>query len=174
MNVKTAARGTKWLVPLTALVVSALSLLRLGITPERWLNESVCDAAAGIAKFAPDPAPCLAIAGVTLAYWCVKERDEASALLSALAGWLTGIPGIDRVILLGIKGLNVMFATIKRMMYEQIREDGRVEGIAEGRAENNAEWEAWLKRRTATGVFVHDDNDPPPHQRKEQQGTPLE
>ena len=40
MNVKTAARGTKWLVPLTALVVSALSLLRLGITPERWLNES--------------------------------------------------------------------------------------------------------------------------------------
>ena len=59
-----------------------------------------------------------------------------------------------------------MFATIKRMMYEQIR--------AEGRAENNAEWEAWLKRRTATGVFVHDDNDPPPTQRKDQQGTPLE
>ena len=55
-----------------------------------------------------------------------------------------------------------MFTTIKRMMYEQIREDGR----AEGRRESNAEWQAWLDRRTATGIFVADDNDPPPHQRK--------
>ena len=167
MNVKAAARGTKWLVPLTALVVSALSLLRLGVTPERWLNESVCDAAAGIAKFAPDPAPCLAIAGVTLAYWCVKERDEAAALMSALAGWLTGLPGIDRVMLLGIKGLNVMFATIKRMMYEQIRADGRAEGRVEAREENDAEWEAWLQRRMATGNFVSDENDPPPSRRRD-------
>ena len=63
-----------------------------------------------------------------------------------------------------------MFTTIKRMMYEQIREDGR----AEGRRESNAEWQAWLDRRTATGIFVADDNDPPPHQRKERQGTTLE
>lgn len=66
-----------------------------------------------------------------------------------------------------------MFATIKKMMYEQIRADGRAEGHAEGRAETrrevNAEWQAWYDRRTATGVFVADDNDPPPHQRKEQQ-----
>ena len=63
-----------------------------------------------------------------------------------------------------------MFATIKRKMYEQIRSEGiaegRVEGIAEGRVETNAEWQAWLDRRTSTGVFVPDDNDPPPTQRK--------
>lgn len=55
-----------------------------------------------------------------------------------------------------------MFATIKKMMYEQIRADGR----AEGRVETNAEWHAWLQRRTATGSFVPDDNDPPPDQHK--------
>ena len=152
-------------MPATALAVSVMSLLRLGVTPERWLNESICDAAAGIAKFTPDPVPCLAIAGVTLTYWCVKERDDAVASLGAMAGWLMGIPGIDRVIPLGIGGLNLMFATIKRMMYEQIRAEGR----AESRREVNAEWQAWYDRRTATGVFVADDDDPPPHQRKEQQ-----
>lgn len=59
-----------------------------------------------------------------------------------------------------------MFATIKRMMYDQIRSEGRVEGRAEGRVETNAEWHAWLQRRTATGSFVPDDNDPPPDQHK--------
>ena len=59
-----------------------------------------------------------------------------------------------------------MFATIKRMMYEQILAEGYAEGRAEGRRESNAEWQAWLDRRTATGIFVADDNDPPPHQRK--------
>ena len=174
MNVRTVARGTKWLVPITALAAAALSLLRLSVTPERWLNESVCDAAAEIARFAPDPAPCLAVAGVALTYWVIKERDEAAAALGTLAGWLTGIPGIDRLILLGIKGLNIMFATIRRKMYEQIRSEGHVEGHAEGhvegraegRVETNAEWQAWLQRRMETGVFVPDDNDPPPDQHK--------
>ena len=47
-----------------------------------------------------------------------------------------------------------MFATIKRKVYEQI--------LADGRKRANAEWDAWLERRTRTGVFVPDDNDPPP------------
>ena len=150
-------------MPITALAAIALSLLRQSVTPERWLNESVCNAVAEIDRLAPDPAPCLAVSVVALAYWCVKERDEAAALLGALAGWLTGIPGIDRVILLGIKGLNIMFATIKRKMYEQIR----AEGSAETRREVNAEWESWLQRRMTSGVFVPDDNDPSPNQRCE-------
>ena len=186
-KIRAAARGTKWLVPITALAAIALSLLRLTVTPERWLNESVCDAAAGIARFAPDPAPCLALAGVALAYWVVKERDEAAAALGTLAGWLTGIPGVDRLIPLGIKGLTIMFATIKKMMYEQIREEGRERGLEqgreeglerglergleqgreEGREENDAEWDDWLQRRMATGDFVPDDNDPPPSQRRD-------
>ena len=160
MSIRAAARGTKWLVPVVALAISLLSLLRLNITPERWLNESICEAV-GIARFVPDPVPCLAIAGITLTYWCVKERDEAAAALGALAGWITGIPGVDRVILLGIKGLTIMFSAIKRRMYEQIRSEGR----AEERAESNAEWRAWLQRRMASGTFVPDDKDPPPDQR---------
>lgn len=157
MSIKAVARGTKWLVPVAALAIGLLSLLRLNITPERWLNESICEAV-GIAGFALDPVPCLTIAGITLTYWCVKERDEATAALGVLAGWLTGIPGVDRLILLGIKGLNTMFATIKRKMYEQIRSEGRVE--------SNTEWRAWLQRRMASGTFVPDDNDPPPDQHK--------
>ena len=164
-------------MPVAALAIGLLSLLRLNVTPERWLNESICEAV-GIAKFTLDPAPCLTIAGITLTYWCIKERDEAAAALGALAGWLTGIPGVDRLILLGVKGFAIMFATIKRKVYEQIRSEGiaegreegiaegREEGIAEGRVETNAEWQAWLDRRTSTGVFVSDDNDPPPTQRK--------
>ena len=67
-----------------------------------------------------------------------------------------------------------MFAAVKRRMYEQVRSEGLVEGIAEGRekgitggrAETNAEWQTWLDCRTNTGVFVPDDNDPSPSQRK--------
>ena len=156
MSARAAARGTKWLVPVVALAISLLSLLRLNITPERWLNESICEAV-GIARFALDPVPCLTIAGITLTYWCIKERDEAAAALGPLAGWITGIPGVDQVILLGIKGLTIMFSAIKRRMYEQIRADNR--------AESNAEWRAWLQRRMASGTFVPDDKDPPPDQR---------
>lgn len=159
MNIRIAGRGVKWLVPIMALAIGGLSLLRLNVTPERWLNQSICEAAEGIAGFTPDPAPCLTIAGITLTYWCIKERNEAAAVLVLLAGWLTGIPGVDRLILLGIKGLSVMFATIKRKMYEQIRADNR--------AESNAEWRAWLQRRMASGTFVPDDKDPPPDQRGE-------
>ena len=145
-------------MPVAALAIGLLSLSRLNITPERWLNESICEAV-GIARFTLDPVPCLTIAGITLTYWCIKERDEATAALGALAGWLTGIPGVDRVILLGIKGFAIMFATIKRKVYEQIRADNR--------AESNAEWRAWLQRRMASGTFVPDDKDPPPDQRGE-------
>ena len=59
--------------------------------------------------------------------------------------------------------MSVMFATIKRKVYEQIRSEGR----AEERAESNAEWRAWLQRRMASGAFVPDDNDPSPDRRGE-------
>ena len=60
-----------------------------------------------------------------------------------------------------------MFAAIKRKVYEQIRAEGYAEGyaevLAEVRQQAHAEWDAWLRRRTATGVFVPDDADPPPY-----------
>ena len=46
--------------------------------------------------------------------------------------------------------------------YEAGLQEGRAEGRDEGQSVANAEWDAWLERRTRTGAFVPDDNDPPP------------
>ena len=194
--IRAIARGAKWLVPLAALTAIAFSLLRLNVTPERWQSETVCEAAAELGRFVPDPVACIALASVILLYWGARERKDAAALVGILAGWFTGIPGMSTVGQWAVKGAVYMFATIKRKVYEQILADGRsqghvegrsegraegrsegraegrsegravgrVEGRSEGRQQTNAEWDAWLERRTKTGVFVPDDNDPPPSQ----------
>jgi len=65
-----------------------------------------------------------------------------------------------------------MFATIKKSIYKKILgeetyAEARALGYAEGLAEAGAtKWQAWWQRRTATGSFVPDDNDPPPDQHK--------
>ena len=101
-----------------------------------------------------------------LTYWAVRERREAVADLAIAAAWLTGIPGMMTVAEWTVKGTKIMFAALKRKVYEQIRDEGRVEGKAEGHAEGrteaDAEWRAWWQRRTKTGVFVPDPDDPPP------------
>ena len=71
------------------------------------------------------------------------------------AAWLTGIPGMTTAAGWVVKGARIMFATLRRKVYEQI--------LDEGRAEANAEWQAWWQRRTNTGVFVPDPDDPPPY-----------
>ena len=165
-----AARGTKWLVPLVALTAIAFSLLRLNVTPEGWQSARVCETAAEIGRLVPDPVACIVLASVILLYWGAKERQDAATLLGILAGWLTGIPGLSTVGRWAVRGAVYMFATIKRKVYEQILADGRSQGRSEGQAEGrtegrqqtNAEWNAWLERRTRTGVFIPDDNDPPP------------
>ena len=177
-----AARGTKWLVPLTALAAITFSLLRLNVTPEGWQSEKVCEAAAELGRLVPDPVACIVLASVILLYWGAKERKDAAALLGILAGWLTGIPGMATAGRWAVRGAIYMFATIKRKVYEQIladgrsqghteghseglyegRKEGRSEGRTEGRQQTNAEWDAWLERRTGTGVFIPDENDPPP------------
>ena len=54
-----------------------------------------------------------------------------------------------------------MFATIKRKIHEQILDDGRKQA--------NAEWDAWLERQMKAGVFVPDDNDPPPSRARDEE-----
>ena len=168
------ARGTKWLVPLAALTAIAFSLLRLNVTPDGWQSAKVCEATAEIGRLVPDPVSCIVLASVILLYWGAKERQDAATLLGILAGWLTGIPGMATVGRWAVRGAVYMFATIKRKVYEQILADGRsqghseghgegrAEGRTEGRQQTNAEWDAWLERRTSTGVFIPDDSDPPP------------
>ena len=119
-----------------------------------------------IGRLVPDPVACIVLASVILLYWGAKERQDAATLLGILAGWLTGIPGMSTVGQWSVRGAVYMFATIKRKVYEQILADGRSqghsEGHVEGRQQTNAEWDAWPERRTRTGVFIPDDNDPPP------------
>ena len=172
--IRHAARSGKWLIPLAALAAIALSLLRLNVTPEGWQSERVCAAAEGLGRLVPDPVACIALASLMLIYWGAREREDAAALLGALAGWLTGIPGMATLGQWAMKGAMHMFATIKRKVYEQILADGRSQGHSEGRdigreegqsvgrQQANAEWDAWLERQMKAGVFVPDDNDPPP------------
>ena len=156
--IRNAARGGKCLIPVAALAAIALSLLRLSVTPEGWQSERVCAAVEGLGRLVPDPVACIALASLMLIYWGARERGEAAALAGLLAGWLTGVPGMTALVRGAVKGAVYMFATIKRKVYEQILADGR----SDGRKRANAEWDAWLERRTRTGVFVPDDNDPPP------------
>ena len=55
-----------------------------------------------------------------------------------------------------------MWRKLNRMASERVRSEGYTEGRVEAIAETNAEWNAWLARRTASGTFVPDDDDPPP------------
>ena len=172
--IRNAARSSKWLIPVAAVAAIALSLLRLNLTPEGWQSERVCAAVDGLSRLVPDPVVCIGLASLVLIYWGAREREDAAALLGTLAGWLTGIPGMATLARAAVKGGVYMFATIKRKVYEQILADGRAQGHSEGREEGrdegqsvgrqqaNAEWDAWLERRTRTGVFVPDDADPPP------------
>ena len=171
--IRNVARGGKWLIPVATLAAIALSLLRLNVTPERWQSEGVCAAAEEIGRLVPDPVACIVLASLTLIYWGAREREDAAALLGMLAGWLAGIPGVATLGRWAVRGAVYMFATIKRKVYEQIladgRDAGREEGQSVGRQQANAEWDAWLERRTRTGVFVPDDNDPPPSRARDEE-----
>ena len=158
--IRNAAKGGKWLIPAAALAAIALSLLRLDVTPEGWQSEKVCAAAEGLGRLVPDPVACIALASLMLIYWGARERQEAAALAATLTGWLTGIPGMAMLARGVVKGAVYMFGTLKRKVHEQI--------LADGRKQANAEWDAWLERRTSTGVFVPDDKDPPPSRAREE------
>ena len=157
------------MVPLMALTAIALSLLKLDIGPVAW-TKPVDQAAGRVTWITGETTICIVLALTVLAYWVVREREAAAVDLAIAAAWLTGIPGMAMLAGWIVKGTKIMFATLRRKVYEQIRAEGRAEGHTEGhseghiagRAEANAEWQAWWQRRTKTGTFVPDPEDPPP------------
>ena len=151
------ASRSRWLVPLIALAAIALSLLELDNGPVGW-NKPVAETAGRVAGLTGEQSVCIFLALIMLIYWGIRERQEAAADLAIAAAWLTGVPGMTIVAGWTVPGVRIVFATLKRKVYEQIRSEGH----AEGRQEANAEWRAWWQRRTATGEFVSDPNDPPP------------
>ena len=156
-KIRAIATRARWLVPLIALTAIALSLLELDIGPVSWAKP-IGETAGRVAWITGEAAICIFLALTVLVYWGVRERQEAAADLAIMAAWLTGIPGMTVVAGWIVKGTKWMFATLKRKVYEQIR----AEGHAEGRQEADAEWQSWWRRRTTTGVFVPDPDDPPP------------
>ena len=163
------ASRARWLVPLIALSAIALSLLELDIGPVVW-NKPVAETAGRVAGLTGEQSVCIFLALTMLIYWVIRERQEAAADLVVAAAWLTGVPGMTIAAGWVVKGAKFVFATLKRKVYEQIKDEGHAEGHAaghaaghaEGRQEANAEWQVWWRRRTATGEFVSDPNDPPP------------
>jgi hypothetical protein len=151
------ASPSRWLVPLVALAVIALSVLELDIGLAGW-NKSVAETAGRVAVLTGDRSVCIFLALVMLIYWGIRERREAAADLAIAVAWLTGAPGMTMVAGWVVTGARIVFSTLRRKVYEQIRSEGH----AEGRQEANAEWQVWWRRRTATGEFVSDPNDPPP------------
>ena len=156
-KIRAIVSRSRWLVPLVALAVIALSLLELDIGPAGW-NKLVTGTAGRISALTGERSVCIFLALIMLTYWGIRERREAVADLTIAAAWLTGVPGMTIVAGWMVRGAKIVFATLKRKVYEQIRSEGH----AEGRQEANAEWQAWWQRRTATGEFVSDPNDPPP------------
>ena len=113
------------------------------------------------------------LGGLALIYWLGLRTEElklleAGALVTALIIMSTA----HAVVI--VEGIAMLAESFLKRRYEAGLQDGREEGRAEGRDEGreagrdegqsvaNAEWDAWLERRTRTGAFVPDDNDPPP------------
>lgn len=157
-KIRAIAASARWLVPLTALAVIALSRCEPDIGAASWAK-AIGETVAKATGITGEAAICIFLACTVLVYWAVRERREAAADLAIAMARLSGIPGMATVAGWVVKGATFMFATLKRKVYEQIRSEGR----AEGRQETNAEWQAWWRRRTATGEFVSNPDDPPPH-----------
>ena len=172
-RLRAVAARSRWLVPLTALAAIALSVVQLDAGPVRWAKP-VEDTLGRVAGITGETTVCIFLAVTVLVYWTLRERQEAAADLAIALAWLTGIPGMPVVAGWIVRGATIMFATLRRKVYEQIRNEGREEGLAEGHVEGHAEgqvsgrrdanaaWQAWWWRRTQTGTFVEDPNDPPP------------
>ena len=81
-------RGSKWVVPVTAISAAVVSITRLAITPPSWLKKAT-DAAENVSPLDPDPIVCLALSGVTLTYWLSRDGWESIARLFAMFKYST-------------------------------------------------------------------------------------
>ena len=132
-------RGSKWIVPVTALSAAAVSIARLTITPPGWLQKAA-DATEDVSPLDPDPIVCLTLSGVTLAYWL--SRDGWEALLELFAMF--------------------KYATADRKIRERIARRARTEGRNEGRNEAQEQIQAWWEEATKGGTQAPALDNPPP------------
>ena len=136
-------RGSKWVVPVTALSAAAVSVARLTITPPGWLRKAA-DAAEDVSPLDPDPIVCLTLSGVTLTYWL--SRDGWDAILELFAMF--------------------KYATADRKVRERIARRalrrGRNEGRSEARSEAQAQIQAWWEEATKGGTQAPTLDNPPP------------
>ncbi len=144
-------RGSKWIVPATALSAAAVSIARLTITPPGWLQKAA-DAAEDVSPLDPDPIVCLTLSGVTLTYWLSRDGWEAILELFAMFKYATADRKIrDRI--------------ARRARTEgrnEGRTEGRNEGRNEGRSEAQAQIQAWWEEATKGGTQAPTLDNPPP------------
>ena len=101
------------------------------------------------------------LGGLALIYWLGLRTEELKLLeASALATALIIMSTAHAVVI--VEGGAMLAESFLKRRYEAGLQEGRAEGRDEGQSVANAEWDAWLERRTRTGAFVPDDNDPPP------------
>ncbi len=136
-------RGSKWIVPVTALSAAAMSIARLTITPPGWLQKAA-DAAEDVSPLDPDPIVCLTLSGVTLTYWLSRDGWEAILELFAMFKYATA----DR--------------KVRERIARRALRRGRIEGRNEGRSEAQAEIQAWWEEATKGGTQAPALDNPPP------------
>ena len=136
-------RGSKWIVPVTALSAAAVSTARLTITSPGWLQKAAA-AAEDVSPLNPDPIVCLTLSGVTLTYWLSRDGWEAISELFAMFKYATA----DR--------------KVRERIARRARNQGRNEGRSEGRTEAQAQIQAWWEEATKGGTQPPALDNPPP------------
>ena len=132
-------RGTKWVVPLTAISAAVVSITRLAITPAEWLWK-VSETADDVVPLDPDPIVCLALSAVTLTYWLSRDGWESILRLFAM----------------------FKYAVADREERQRIARQAHARGRNEGRTEAEARIKAWWEDATKGGTQPPSLDNPPP------------
>ena len=132
-------RGSKWVVPLTALSAAAVSIARLTITPPGWLRQAA-ETADNVLPLDPDPIVCLTLSAVTLTYWLSRDGWESILRLFAM----------------------FKYAVADREERNRIARRARARGLAEGRNEAQARIQSWWEEATKGGTQPPSLDNPPP------------
>ena len=149
--------AVRWTIPSTAVGMLALSIARLNITPP-GLQGHADAMSTGVVDLIPDPFACATLSSMLLVYWAAKDGKHAIEDAAKATQAVTGIPGFTKV----CSFLEVTMRTLIKRLSQEVREEAKAEGKAEGKAETNQAWSEWLKRRTESGEFIWDDDDPLP------------
>ena len=148
-------RGSKWVVPVTALSAAVVSITRLAVTPPSWLQKAT-DAAENVSPLDPDPIVCLALSGVTLTYWLSRDGWESIARLFAMFKYATADREERERIARRAR------AEGRSEGHSEGHSEGLVEGRNQGRRESDAQFRSWWEEATKGGTQPPSLDNPPP------------